>query len=126
MLGDDCFMATMKSSKHEMLRSQWVELIKQQKESGLSVRKWCQENDISPARYYYWLKIVRQDSLIKAGTIAITGQTHFAEIKTNEMSFQSSPQTACAVIRTNGQEIEILNGADPETLHSILSFVGRL
>ncbi len=119
-------MATMKSSKHEMLRSQWIELIKQQKESGLSVRKWCQENRVSAAQYYYWLKIVRQDSLIKAGTLAITGQSQFAEIKSNEISFQPSPQTACAVIRSNGQEIEIINGADPETLRTILSFVGRL
>ena len=38
----------------------------------------------------------------------------------------SYTQTACAVIRSNGQEIEINNGADLETLQAILSFVGRL
>ena len=126
VLGDDCFMATMKSSKHEMLRSQWIELINQQNESGLSVRRWCLENHVSASQYYYWLKIVRQDTLIKAGTLAITGQTQFAKINTNEVPFRTPPQTACAVIRSNGQEIEINNGADLETLQAILSFVGRL
>ena len=119
-------MATMKSSRHEMLKSQWVELIKQQNESGLSFRKWCLENHVSAPRHYYWLKIVRQDTLIKAGTLAISGQTQFAEIKTNEVPIRTPSQTACAVIRSNGQEIEINNGADLETLQAILSFVGRL
>ena len=119
-------MATMKSSKHEMLRSQWLQLINEQQESGLSIRRWCRENNVTASQYYYWLKIVRQDSIIKAGTLAITGQTQFAEVKTNKELFPISSQTACAVIRSNGQEIEVLNGADSETLHTILSFIGRL
>ena len=56
----------------------------------------------------------------------ISGQTQFAEIKTNEVPIRTPSQTACAVIRSNGQEIEINNGADLETLQAILSFVGRL
>ena len=119
-------MATMKSAKHEMQRSQWIKLLEQQKETGLSVRRWCLDNQISMGQYYYWLKIIRQDSLIKAGTMAITGQTQFVEIKSEDKLFPTTNQKACAVIRSNGHEIEILNGADAETLHTILSFVGRL
>jgi hypothetical protein len=116
----------MKSTRHEILRSQWIELMKEKNESGLSVRNWCLEKNISAAQYYYWLRIIREDSLIKAGAMAVTGQTKFAEVKTNDKIFPTTNQRACAVIRSNGHEIEILNGADSETLYTILNLVGRL
>jgi hypothetical protein len=71
----------MKQSRHEMLKAKWMELIKRQKESSLPVQKWCEKNQISPTQYYYWLRIIRQDSLIKAGTLAVTGQIQFVEVK---------------------------------------------
>lgn len=74
-------LTTMKSTKHEILKEQWREMIKLQSESGLPVRKWCEENHISHGKYYYWLRVIREEALIKAGTLAVTGQTQFAEVK---------------------------------------------
>ncbi len=63
---------------------------------------------MSAPRHYYWLKIVRQDTSIKAGTLVISGQPQFAEIKTSEVPLRTPPQTACAVIQSNGQKNEIM------------------
>ena len=35
---------------------QWAIMIKTCRESGLSVREWCRQNNISEQSYYYWLK----------------------------------------------------------------------
>ena len=118
----------MKASKHELLKAQWQELIREQSESGLSIREWCRRNDISHGKYYYWLRVIREEALIKAGTLAVTGQTQFAEVKpalTTEAKSKSSNQSTCAILRSNGNEIEILNGADPNTLGLILNLIGR-
>lgn len=39
--------------------SQWTDIIRRCRTSGLSVTVWCDENNVSIKSYYYWLKIVR-------------------------------------------------------------------
>lgn len=34
----------------------WKEKIQSQKESGLSIQRWCQENQIAPHLFHYWNK----------------------------------------------------------------------
>ena len=119
-------ITTMKTTKHEILRSQWIEIIKRHSNSGQSIRQWCEENDVSKGKFYYWQRVIREESLIKAGTLAITGQTQFVEVKPSIAEIKSNNQGACAILRSNGNEIEILNGADPNTLEVVLNLIGRL
>jgi hypothetical protein len=35
-------------------RQLWEERIKNQNDSGLSIRRWCIEQQIEPRHYYYW------------------------------------------------------------------------
>ena len=113
-------MVTMKTSRHEILKEKQREITKRYNESGLPVRQWCEENNVSITQYCYWLRVIREESLIQAGALAVTGQTQFAGIKPSAEKYQSNNQGICAVLRSNGNEIEILNGADPNTLGSIL------
>ena len=46
--------------------NQWKLTIQECRSSGVSVRKWCQQNDVSEASYYYYLKKIRQ-SIIEEG-----------------------------------------------------------
>lgn len=108
-----------------MLKAQWQIVIKDQSESGLSIREWCRENNISHAKFYYWQRVIREEALIKAGTLAVTGQAQFVEIKPSIAEIKPTNQGTCAVLRSNGNEIEILNGADPNTLEAILKILGR-
>ncbi len=116
----------MKASKHEMLKAQWQKVIKDQSESGLSIREWCRGNNISHSKFYYWQRVIREEALIKAGTLAVTGQTQFVEVKPSYSELKSNNQGSCAILRSNGNEIEILNGADPNTLGVVLNLISRL
>ncbi|CCQ95086.1 conserved hypothetical protein [[Clostridium] ultunense Esp] len=122
-------MTTMKASKHEILKSQWQELIKEQGQSGLSIRQWCRRNNKSHGKFYYWQRIVRGEALIKAGTLALSGnQPQFVEVKPTVIAKGKefiNGQGTCAILRSNRNEIEILNGADSNTLELILSFIGK-
>lgn len=119
-------MTTMKTSRHEILKAKWAEIIKRHTSSGLTIRLWCQENEISTTQFYYWLRVIREESLIKAGTLAVTGQQpQFIEVKPSVETSKSNPVGICAVIRSNENEIEILNGADPGTLEAILKILER-
>lgn len=116
----------MKISKHEILKAQWQKMIKNQSESGLSIREWCRENNMSHGKFYYWQRIIREESLIKAGTLAVTGQTQFVEVKPSITGFRSNSQGTCAILHSNGNEIEVLNGADPNTLGVVLNIIRTL
>lgn len=93
-------MTTMKAARHEILKEKWREIIKRYNESGLPVRKGCEENHISAIQYYYWLRVLRQESLIQAGTLAVTGQTQFVEIKPSTEESQFNHQGICDVLRS--------------------------
>lgn len=115
----------MKISKHEIHKTQWQELIREQDQSGLSIREWCRRNNMSHGKFYYWQRVIREESLIKAGTLAVTGQTQFVEVKPNIPEIQTNSLGTCAILRLNGNEIEVLNGADPNTLTTLLSLIGN-
>lgn len=115
----------MKTSKHEIHKAQWQELIREQSESGLSIRDWCRRHNMSHGKFYYWQRVIREEVLIKAGTLAVTGQTQFVEVKSSYAELKSNKQGSCAILKSNGNEIEILNGADPNTLEAILKILGR-
>ena len=40
--------------------AQWQTIIKECKESGMSVRKFCEDRNISWHAYYYWLRKIRE------------------------------------------------------------------
>ncbi|OLS03350.1 IS66 family insertion sequence element accessory protein TnpA [Tissierella creatinophila] len=118
-------ITTMKATNHEILKVEWMKIIESHAISGQSIRKWCEENDISRTKFYYWQRVIRQDTLIKVGTLAVTGQPQFVEIKPNEsktpsQESKSNNQGTCAILSSNGNEIEILNGVDPNTLGTVL------
>lgn len=110
-----------------MLKGQWKKLIKEQNESGLSIREWCRQNNLSHGKFYYWQRIIREEALIKAGTLAVTGtgQTQFVELKPSITDIESNNHGTCAILRSNGAEIEIFNGADPNTLALVLNLIGK-
>ena len=110
----------MKTSKHEIHKVQWQQIINDQNESGLSIREWCRDNDISYGKFYYWQRVIREETLIKAGTLAVTGKAQFVELKPSIADVKPNNHGTCAVFRSNGNEIEVLNGADPSTLETIL------
>ena len=45
----------------ELRLSQWAGILRERKESGLSVQRWCLENDVQEKTYYYWQRKLREN-----------------------------------------------------------------
>ena len=52
-------MSTRKTTREYRI-SQWFPIIKACRESGMSVRAWCKQNDVDEKRFYYWQNILRK------------------------------------------------------------------
>ena len=92
--------------------SVWAERISSCRNSGMTVREWCNENQLSQKTYYYW-----QRRLFK---IATEQQRTFAEV-TPEI-IDSKPNIAITVRFVSGRmEADIYSGADTETISTVLN-----
>lgn len=57
---EDGEIMDIQSINDDIKTRQWVERIKECRESGLPVRKWCKQNNICEQTYYCWLKKLRK------------------------------------------------------------------
>lgn len=54
--------------RNENLKTIWEKRIKHYKESGLSMNRWCKDNDIKVHQLYYWLKKFNNEDSIQQET----------------------------------------------------------
>ena len=53
-------MVDTRTIASEYRLSQWAEIMRQRKESGLSIRAYCKSIGLHENSYYYWLKKLRE------------------------------------------------------------------
>ncbi len=51
----------MDKEAKELRLAQWAGIIKEQKQSGLTVKDWCDQNGITKDAYYYWQQKLRRE-----------------------------------------------------------------
>lgn len=89
--------------------AEWSERISSCRNSGISVKQWCQENGIAEKTYYYWQRRVFQ---------ALTAQQepYFARVPVER---QNSSQVVAVTVRIGNAEADIYIGADAGTIEAV-------
>lgn len=70
----------------EVRMHEWAAIIKEARESGLSIRQWCKLNNITEQKYYYWLKRIRKNitEQVPFEETHLESQTTFIPIEVNQ------------------------------------------
>ena len=111
--------------KQQYRLKQWSELIQQCRSSGQTVSVWCEENDVNPKQYYYWLRRVR---MAACETLPINSDQGGLIVPLS-LASSSAPDsvtvqsTAPVIIRLGLSSIEIHQGASPELISNILKAI---
>lgn len=92
--------------------SEWAERVSACRNSGLSVRAWCQENEVSEQTYYRW-----QRQLYKLAQEEREGG--FAEIT----PIRRTPGSIAVTVQIGRVELAVHNGADATTVEAVLRAV---
>ncbi|MBQ8996294.1 MAG: hypothetical protein IJ091_10820 [Oscillospiraceae bacterium] len=79
----------------------WSGIVKDCRNSGLSVKEWCQAKGISINTYYKW-----QGRVFKAAEQAVNEEPEFVEVNYQE---PEGSKEAIARVHKEGLEIEILS-----------------
>ena len=90
----------------------WMDRIAECRNSGMSIRVWCRENEISEKTYYYWQRRLYEQMVSTAERV------DFAEIPRGVQIGQCSG--VAAKISLRGAAIEVYPGADTQMIQAIL------
>lgn len=113
-------------TEHDTRLNLWIRRIKECRESGMTVRAWCQANEINEKTYYYWLRKIKKEAFEALPTecrqvpVPFSERKVFAEVHTARPACE---ENVAATVDIAGVRIDVHNGADDVTLQNIFRIV---
>lgn len=90
--------------------AQWVQIVSECRDSGMSVRQWCQDHSVKISSYYKWQRKVYAMAQAQQ-------EVQFAEVPPVQAV---CTERVAVTIRINGMEVDIHSGADAATVETVL------
>lgn len=119
----------MRQVNHQVRVDQWRQVIAECRSSGQSIKEWCKEHSLKESQYYYWLRVIRNESLALVQKENRMLQPSFAAVAVSEGNFGVVEQyqgSLCAIVKGEGFSVEIQNGANLQTLEQTLRILNSL
>jgi len=106
----------------EMRLANWAGILRARRDSGLSVRCYCQEQGINEKTYYYWQKRLREATCER---LELQEQPLSSASQNESPIFAALPisnnrDTGSISIRLNGAEVEIHGEANTAAMETVL------
>ena len=100
--------------------AQWQSIIKECKESDMTVAKFCEERNISWHAYYYWLRKIREYI-----TQRKTTETEFVQLPSpTEVAAPTNPGTI--TIHIGGVAVEVEGNVNRASLKNVLKVLQEM
>jgi hypothetical protein len=106
--------------KHRGQLQNWAEAVRDCRSSGLSVKQWCKQREITTTTYYRWEREVLALANTEKAKGVEAGVT-FVELPAAQAQRKVSERAA--TFRYGDIYVDIYNEASPELLRSILEAV---
>lgn len=117
----------MDKSTHQIRCEQWLRIISECAKSGMNKTAWCKANGISDKSFFYWQRILRNESYLETVTNATpavfphsSDEITFVEVKADTYAKTPSPGfTPDVVIHAGHMTVELSNRVSPALLQMI-------
>ena len=98
---------------------QWRKYIAECQASGMSVRSWCKQNNLSEQTYYKYLRRFRQEL---CDSLPVPVSASEKPVQFSKVTVQTPlPNTqAVIIIHLSNATIEVQNGVDQQTVEAVL------
>ena len=97
---------------------QWAAIIRSRIESGMRVKDFCSQHEISENAYYYWLRKIRAAALREKGTT-------FAELNAPVEAMIPAPDDAGIIIELGKARVRVSNACSRDTLSMVMEVLGN-
>lgn len=100
---------------------QWKKLIVECQNSGMPIRKWCEEHGFREQTYYYYLKKLREKEIKQLPTALVPlSNDKPATFKKLEVQSPLPDTKAAVIIRLGNATIEVNEGTSQQTIQAVL------
>ena len=106
--------------KHRVKLQEWAARIQDCRSSGLSVRAWCRQEDVTTATYYRWERELLT-GVRKNGAPPSTAVT-FAELPAPKQ-VSCNVAERCATLHIGSASLDIYSGCDAEQLKMLVNLL---
>ena len=110
-------MDRVRKLTREYRASRWAEAIKECRNSGQTIRAWCEENHVSEKSFYYWQRKFREEACQALEQTPKPSLPAFAEVN---ISQSVNSDTIAATLLVGEMTVRIHNGADTETVEAVI------
>lgn len=113
---------------HQYRLSHWSPIIRDCKNSGMTVKDWCIKNDVNEKRYYYWQRRIREELSHSLPEKVLDAQPpRFVPITTKSNTDHITSSFKPDLVLNYGTiKLEIANSISPELLNEMLKVLSHV
>jgi hypothetical protein len=108
--------------------SRFAELIKQQQESGLSIKDFCYNQDFAPSTFHYWRKKLRRSKqekgfiplIVKSPGTTLSNRNNHSSQPGQTYPAMDEDQVLLELVYPNGTRLRIKKDLDLAHLRSLI------
>lgn len=108
------------NAKHQYRLQTWAPIVRNCKSSGMTVRAWCEENDVNEKQFYYWQRRVREE-LLQSVAVQSSQQSGFYQIP--DHSVNNSAFKPDMVLNIGSLRMELSNTVSSELLSKVMKVI---
>jgi putative transposase len=110
---------------HEMRLTQWTQVIRECRSSGVAIRIWCSENNVNEKQFYYWQRRIRAQAFNSLENIKSKEQSKFVQLPApvDSLSLGRSSFSSDMVLHIGNNIIEISNTVSEELLSKVFKVI---
>ena len=116
------------TARHESLLTMWRQRVIECRSSGLTVKQWCENNNVHYKLYCYWQRQVwdaEVKTMVQKEQEPVIPQVQFAEISLPTVPNETVVETADIILHCGNWSIEIRNTATEEMVRQVVEQVAR-
>lgn len=119
----------MNETENEKNLIKWMPIIQKCRSSGIGVRPWCRENNVSEKQFYYWERRIKGNDFEAQKKTQSQNQANFVELPVLiDSSINKSTPTfrADMVIHVENNVLEISNTVSENLLSMVLKVMSNV
>lgn len=106
--------------KIQFRMEQWMKLIQECQTSGMSVKSWCRQNNITESAYYYWLKQIRRKACAQHLPAAQPEKPNPVEFAKLRVQAGTSETGVAIIIHLPSATVKVKEGTSQKTIEAVL------
>lgn len=111
-----------KAIKHQHRLQTWTPVIHECKNSGMTIKAWCAENNVNEKQFYYWQRRVREEVL---GQMVIANTQNPTFIQIPDDPKQKKSFTPDMILNCGNYSLELSNTISPELLSMLIKVISH-